>query len=173
MKQMLRSLTMLIMVVTCSMMVSCSNEDGDETGGGGDKAIVVNGKVSKLNHGYWEADEGEVHMYFSNVDMLNMSSLPKKVEMLTMNIEGKATSIQTGTHRAYIEFWSMNPVEETYNGSAYGNVNVVITKNGSEYTVTIPETTVRYVEGDGDEDNSKPVPFTFKYTGRMLYYYFD
>lgn len=163
---------MLIMVVTCSMMVSCSNEDGDETGGGGDKAIVVNGKVSKLNHGYWEADEGEVHMYFSNVDMLNMSSLPKKVEMLTMNIEGRATSIQTGTHRADIEYWSVNPETNTYNASADGNVDVTITKNGSEYTITIPETTVRYYEGE-DEYNYKTVPFTFSYTGRLVYAQFE
>ena len=172
MKHVLRNLAMFMMVVACGIITSCSNEDGD-AGGAGDKSAVVNGKVSKLNYGFWETHDGEVSLYFSNVDILNMSSLPKKVEMLTMNIEGRATSIQTGTHRAYIEYDSLNPASETYfNFCAYGNVDVTIAKNGSEYTITIPETTVRYYEGE-DEYNYKTVPFTFSYTGRLVYAHFD
>lgn len=179
MKHVLRNLAMFMMVVACGIITSCSNEDGDAAdaaggaGGAGDKSAVVNGKVSKLNYGFWETHDGEVSLYFSNVDMLNMSSLPKKVEMLTMNIEGRATSIQTGTHRADIEYWSVNPETNTYNASADGNnVDVTIAKNGSEYTITIPETTVRYYEGE-DKHNYKTVPFTFSYTGRLVQAQFD
>lgn len=171
MKHVLRNLAMFMMVVACGIITSCSNEDGD-AGGAGDKSAVVNGKVSKLNYGFWETHDGEVYLHFSNVDILNMSSLPKKVEMLTMNIEGRATSIQTGTHRADIEYWSVNPETNTYNASADGNVDVTIAKNGSEYTITIPEATVRYYEGE-DEYNYKTVPFTFSYTGRLVYAHFD
>ena len=178
MKHVLRNLAMFMMVVACGIITSCSNEDDDAggaggAGGAGDKSAVVNGKVSKLNYGFWETHDGEVSLYFSNVDILNTSSLPKKVEMLTMNIEGRATSIQTGTHRAYIEYNSLNPASETYfNFCAYGNVDVTIAKNGSEYTITIPETTVRYYEGE-DRDNYKTVPFTFSYTGRLVLAQFE
>ena len=68
MKHVLRNLAMFIMVVACGIITSCSNEDGD-AGGAGDKSAVVNGKVSKLNYGFWETHDGEVYLHFSTLAM--------------------------------------------------------------------------------------------------------
>lgn len=152
-------------------MVSCS-KIGNQ-GNNGDKAAIVDGTSYNLTKGYWGYEYDEASLYFTNMDLFNMTTIPERVEMLTVNIDGKATNIQAGTHKGYMEFWSMNPSTEQYYTATYGNVTVIIAQDGSNYTVTIPEIIVESYEGDiYDKDNVKKVPFSFRYTGPLERYAF-
>lgn len=172
MKSAIMKMNILMMAVLCCMAVSCSKIADLINMNKGDHAAVVDGKSYNLANGYWESSDNEVHLYFTNMDMTNMTSMPERVEMLTLNIDGKATSIQEGDHTGDMEFWSMSPATESYDAMAYGNVNVTISLDDSGYTVTIPEITVDSYEG-GFDSAVRKVPFTFKYIGQLEYYSFE
>ncbi|MBR6121333.1 MAG: hypothetical protein IKQ05_02950 [Prevotella sp.] len=170
-------LTTLLVAMMSFGLTACGDDDDDDSGsGGGNAAAVVDGKSYGLNHAWWDVyrDGKYKHLYleFSNVDIYKMSMPKGGVQLLTLNFGNyQYTDVQPGTYQAEMSF-----VEGEYGEYVSGtiqtclrgkNVEVNVVKDGDNFTVIIPETTVNVLE---DEESKKVIgtaPFSFKYIGKL------
>lgn len=171
-KNLLNWMTIAMMVLVCVGFTACGSDD-DDNGGGGSKSTTVDGKSYGLGYGFWSAAHGNLYLEFSNVDFLNMKSVPNQIDVLALSIEtgSNVTGVATGTFDAEASFFSMkyDPNKTTYGAAAEGNVKVTISKNGSNYVVTIPQTTIYAIDLEAGDIEGK-IPFSFNYTGSIVYY---
>ena len=152
----------------CLGFTACGDDDDNDSSGSG--VMKLNGKDYALTYGFYDTAQDDcVSFEFSNFNLANPSgSIPKKIDMLYFNIEG-ITSLEPGTYNVVIEFSSSSTSDEevSYPGAA-GSVSLTLEKDGSNYKITIPETTVSYYPS-GDEAESIEASFSFSWTGQLKY----
>lgn len=173
----LKYLSILVMGLAGGLLVSCGDDD-EQPGSGSSStvnssssAVVIDGVTTSMSYGFYDTQEnGYLNMEFSNVNISNPSgSMPNKIDVVTLTMKHNAKEIQDGNYHAYMEYWSMNPLNNKYYASGSGDVSVTIKKSGSSYSISIPETQINYYP-ESDEKRVKKAQFKFNYNGNLIYY---
>lgn len=174
---------MFTMVLTMSLplsLTSCSNDDDEEGGGSSSKiTLKVDGQSADFGYVYWNIDKEQsqngknyYQLEFWSFDFYN-NKRPSKMSMFYLGFyaEGSESVLPTGTFNDYdlsgaLNFSLSNPeglyIEEDENKSG----NLVVTKDGDNYTVSIEPLYILSGEGDFDTDATSTLT-TFKYTGKI------
>lgn len=168
-----------LLVAMMSIGLSSCNKDDDEDSSS--KATVIDGKAYTTNYAWWfiqgSGKNKMLSLEFSNTDIYNVTMPPSRVYVLTLNIDNwEYSDIKSGTYTGVIEFWDMT-IDASSNTTQYlnclsGKVNVTITKDGDNYSISIPETTVNRHPNEANEPGGRDkvigtVPFSFNYTGKI------
>jgi len=173
----LKYLSILVMGLAGAILVSCGDdEDEIESGGsssssGSASAVIVDGVTTAMSYGFYDTQEsGFLNMEFSNVNIKDPSgSMPAKMDVVTLTMRHDAKEIQEGNYKAGMEYWSMSPQSGSYYATGSGEVSVTIKKNGTNYSVTIPETEINLYQ-EGNESKVKKSKFKFNYNGNLVYF---
>lgn len=187
MKRNIRFLLTALLVAMMSIGLSSCNKDDDDDGGsgGGNKAAVVDGKAYNMKYAWYRAEGGgrywPLEIEFSNVDIYDFDYICAqrqiRVQHLGIIINNYVYhDVQSGTYNAEILFEDASTEGYSYETKKWRNVQyhaydvwddeVIITRDGDNYSVTIPETMIEpHIAG-----KETSVPFSFYYTGKISEY---
>ena len=183
MKKFLMFAMALVMALPLAL-TSCSNDDDENGGSNGSKvSIKVEGQTATFGYVYWNIDDESSsqnngkHYYQLEFWDFNFyaGKLPKKMSMFYLGFvaDGSTDALPTGTFNDYdlsggLNF-SQNDEEGTYiEGDRNKSGNLVITKDGNNYTITIEPLYI--ISGEEDDDNTSNTTTTLtslKYTGSI------
>lgn len=183
MKKFLMFAMALVMALPLAL-TSCSNDDDENGGSNGSKvSIKVEGQTATFGYVYWNiADENSSlsngkHYYQLEFWDFNFyaGKLPKKMSMFYLGFlaDGSTDALPTGTFNDYDLSGGLNfsrtDEEGTYiEGDRNKSGNLVITKDGNNYTITIEPLYI--ISGEEDDDNISNTTTTLtslKYTGSI------
>ena len=174
--------TLLVAMLGLSLS-SCSKDDDDDGGsGGGSKAVVVDGKAYNTKYAWWKAKYNTLTLKFCSFDVYDLDfiySEPEQIRGQYMEMEiykWEYSDVQPGTYTAELIFYDATTKGysiETHHWQSYqfytyveGKVNVTRTKDGDNFSITIPETMIDSYDPN-TEKRAGSVPFSFNYTGKI------
>lgn len=183
MKKFLMFAMALVMALPLAL-TSCSDDDDENGGSNGSKvSIKVEGQTATFGYVYWNIDDESSsqnngkHYYQLEFWDFNFyaGKLPKKMSMFYLGFvaDGSTDALPTGTFNDYnlsggLNF-SQTDEEGTYiEGDGSKSGNLVITKDGNNYTITIDPLYI--ISGEEDDDNISNTTTTLtslKYTGSI------
>ena len=183
MKKFLMFAMALVMALPLAL-TSCSDDDDENGGSNGSKvSIKVEGQTATFGYVYWNIDDENSsqnngkHYYQLEFWDFNFyaGKLPKKMSMFYLGFlaDGSTDALPTGTFNDYDLSgglnMSQNDEEGTYiEGDRNKSGNLVITKDGNNYTITIEPLYI--ISGEEDDDNISNTTTTLtslKYTGSI------
>lgn len=180
-------LAMMLMAMTVGTFCACSDDDDDDNGGSGKVTLDLGGYEADLNTVYWTVDEDNAggdgskfyQLEFYSYDFYNPgSSYPSSFSAVYISFmaNGSDSEIPAGTYSygsyevsGAVGASVSNPEGRYYVEEAPGSGSLVISKNGSDYTVTINPFVCAYAEpqDDGSVDGYATAMTNFSYTGRI------
>lgn len=163
---------------------SCSDDDDENGGSNGSKvSIKVEGQTATFGYVYWNIDDENSSLsngkHYYQLEFWDFNfyagKLPKKMSMFYLGFlaDGSTDALPTGTFNDYdlsggLNF-SQSDEEGTYiEGDRSKSGNLVITKDGNNYTITIEPLYI--ISGEEDDDNISNTTTTLtslKYTGSI------
>lgn len=183
MKKFLMFAMALVMALPLAL-TSCSDDDDENGGSNGSKvSIKVEGQTATFGYVYWNIDDESSKLnngkHYYQLEFWDFNfyagKLPKKMSMFYLGFvaDGSTDALPTGTFNDYdlsggLNF-SQNDEEGTYiEGDRNKSGNLVITKDGNNYTITIEPLYI--ISGEEDDDNTSNTTTTLtslKYTGSI------
>lgn len=183
MKKFLMFAMALVMALPLAL-TSCSDDDDENGGSNGSKvSIKVEGQTATFGYVYWNIDDENSSLsngkHYYQLEFWDFNfyagKLPKKMSMFYLGFlaDGSTDALPTGTFNDYdlsggLNF-SQNDEEGTYiEGDRNKSGNLVITKDGNNYTITIEPLYI--ISGEEDDDNISNTTTTLtslKYTGSI------
>ena len=165
-------------------LTSCSNDDDENGGSNGSKvSIKVEGQTATFRYVYWNIDDENSSLsngkHYYQLEFWDFNfyagKLPKKMSMFYLGFlaDGSTDALPTGTFNDYDLSGGLNisrtDEEGTYiEGDRNKSGNLVITKDGNNYTITIEPLYI--ISGEEDDDNISNTTTTLtslKYTGSI------
>lgn len=181
-KRVFWSILSIVMVVMLSIGVSsCSKDDDDDGGSGsGNKTAVVDGKAYNMKYAWLEVGSDKyrrtIELRFSDTDLYDRDiraqpQIRAQVVGILIN-DYEYYDVQPGTYTAEVLFADA-PVSyegwkdiQSYTYAIGKDVQVIITKDGDNYAIAIPETLIHNYIANTGKDAS--IPFSFSYTGKII-----
>lgn len=183
MKKFLMFAMALVMALPLAL-TSCSDDDDENGGCNGSKvSIKVEGQTATFGYVYWNIDDESSKLnngkHYYQLEFWDFNfyagKLPKKMSMFYLGFlaDGSTDALPTGTFNDYdlsggLNF-SQNDEEGTYiEGDRNKSGNLVITKDGNNYTITIEPLYI--ISGEEEDDNTSNTTTTLtslKYTGSI------
>ena len=183
MKKFLMFAMALVMALPLAL-TSCSDDDDENGGSNGSKvSIKVEGQTATFGYVYWNIDDESSSLsngkHYYQLEFWDFNfyagKLPKKMSMFYLGFlaDGSTDALPTGTFNNYdlsggLNF-SQTDEEGTYiEGDRSKSGNLVITKDGNNYTITIDPLYI--ISGEEDDDNISNTTTTLtslKYTGSI------
>ena len=183
MKKFLMFAMALVMALPLAL-TSCSDDDDENGGSNGSKvSIKVEGQTATFGYVYWNIDDENSNLnngkHYYQLEFWDFNfyagKLPKKMSMFYLGFvaDGSTDALPTGTFNDYdlsggLNF-SQTDEEGTYiEGDRNKSGNLVITKDGNNYTITIEPLYI--ISGEEDDDytsNSTTTLTSLKYTGSI------
>lgn len=183
MKKFLMFAMALVMALPLAL-TSCSDDDDENGGSNGSKvSIKVEGQTATFGYVYWNIDDENSNLnngkHYYQLEFWDFNfyagKLPKKMSMFYLGFvaDGSTDALPTGTFNDYdlsggLNF-SQTDEEGTYiEGDRNKSGNLVITKDGNNYTITIEPLYI--ILGEEDDDNTSNTTTTLtslKYTGSI------
>lgn len=183
MKKFLMFAMALVMALPLAL-TSCSDDDDENGGSNGSKvSIKVEGQTATFGYVYWNIDDENSNLnngkHYYQLEFWDFNfyagKLPKKMSMFYLGFlaDGSTDALPTGTFNDYdlsggLNF-SQTDEEGTYiEGDRNKSGNLVITKDGNNYTITIEPLYI--ISGEEDDDNTSNTTTTLtslKYTGSI------
>ena len=181
------SILSIMMVAMLSIgLSSCSKDDDDDGGsGGGSKAAVVDGKAYNMKYAWWRVNGSgkskHLTLEFSSIDIYNRDYIYAQPQIRAQFIDleignWEYSDVQSGTYTGGLNFDDSEAKgysDEThewqsiqYHTLVEGKVKVVITRDGDDFTITIPETMIDSYDVN-TEKRIASVPFSFTYKGKI------
>jgi hypothetical protein len=185
-KRIFWSILSIVMVVMLSIGLSSCSKDDDEDGGsgGGNKAVVVDGKAYNMKYAWLEVGSGKyrrtIELRFSDTDLYDRDiraqpQIRTQVVGIIIN-DYEYYDVQPGTYTAEVLFedatgsysYEMEGWKgiQSYTYAIGKDVQVIITKDGDNYAIAIPETLIHNYIANTGKDAS--IPFSFSYTGKII-----
>lgn len=183
MKKFLMFAMALVMALPLAL-TSCSDDDDENGGGNGSKvSIKVEGQTATFGYVYWNIDDESSNLnngkHYYQLEFWDFNfyagKLPKKMSMFYLGFlaDGSTDALPTGTFNDYDLSGGLNfsrtDEEGTYiEGDRNKSGNLVITKDGNNYTITIEPLYI--ISGEEDDDNTSNTTTTLtslKYTGSI------
>lgn len=181
MKKFLMFAMALVMALPLAL-TSCSDDDDENGGSNGSKvSIKVEGQTATFGYVYWNIDDENSNLnngkHYYQLEFWDFNfyagKLPKKMSMFYLGFlaDGSTDALPTGTFNDYdlsggLNF-SQTDEEGTYiEGDRNKSGNLVITKDGNNYTITIEPLYI--ISGEEEDDNTSNTTTTLtslKYTG--------
>ena len=183
MKKFLMFAMALVMALPLAL-TSCSDDDDENGGSNGSKvSIKVEGQTATFGYVYWNIDDENSNLnngkHYYQLEFWDFNfyagKVPKKMSMFYLGFvaDGSTDALPTGTFNDYdlsggLNF-SQTDEEGTYiEGDRNKSGNLVITKDGNNYTITIEPLYI--ISGEEDDDNTSNTTTTLtslKYTGSI------
>lgn len=183
MKKFLMFAMALVMALPLAL-TSCSDDDDENGGSNGSKvSIKVEGQTATFGYVYWNIDDENSSLsngkHYYQLEFWDFNfyagKLPKKMSMFYLGFlaDGSTDALPTGTFNDYdlsggLNF-SQTDEEGTYiERDRNKSGNLVITKDGNNYTITIEPLYI--ISGNEDDDNISNTTTTLtslKYTGSI------
>lgn len=183
MKKFLMFAMALVMALPLAL-TSCSDDDDENGGSNGSKvSIKVEGQTATFGYVYWNIDDENSSLsngkHYYQLEFWDFNfyagKLPKKMSMFYLGFlaDGSTDALPTGTFNDYdlsgALNMSQNDEEGTYiEGDRNKSGNLVITKDGNNYTITIEPLYI--ISGEEEDDNISNTTTTLtslKYTGSI------
>lgn len=183
MKKFLMFAMALVMALPLAL-TSCSDDDDENGGSNGSKvSIKVEGQTATFGYVYWNIDDENSNLnngkHYYQLEFWDFNfyagKLPKKMSMFYLGFvaDGSTDALPTGTFNDYDLSGGLNfsqaDEEGTYiEGDRNKSGNLVITKDGNNYTITIEPLYI--ISGEEDDDNTSNTTTTLtslKYTGSI------
>ena len=183
MKKFLMFAMALVMALPLAL-TSCSDDDDENGGSNGSKvSIKVEGQTATFGYVYWNIDDENSNLnngkHYYQLEFWDFNfyagKLPKKMSMFYLGFvaDGSTDALPTGTFNDYdlsggLNF-SQTDEEGTYiEGDRNKSGNLVITKDGNNYTITIEPLYIISGEEDDDKTSNTTTTLTsLKYTGSI------
>lgn len=165
-------------------LTSCSDDDDENGGSNGSKvSIKVEGQTATFGYVYWNIDDESSKLnngkHYYQLEFWDFNfyagKLPKKMSMFYLGFlaDGSTDALPTGTFNDYDLSGGLNfsrtDEEGTYiEGDRNKSGNLVITKDGNNYTITIEPLYI--ISGEEEDDNTSNTTTTLtslKYTGSI------
>lgn len=183
MKKFLMFAMALVMALPLAL-TSCSNDDDENGGSNGSKvSIKVEGQTATFGYVYWNIDDENSNLnngkHYYQLEFWDFNfyagKLPKKMSMFYLGFlaDGSTDALPTGTFNDYDLSGGLNfsrtDEEGTYiERDRNKSGNLVITKDGNNYTITIEPLYI--ISGEEEDDNISNTTTTLtslKYTGSI------
>lgn len=183
MKKFLMFAMALVMALPLAL-TSCSDDDDENGGSNGSKvSIKVEGQTATFGYVYWNIDDENSSLsngkHYYQLEFWDFNfyagKLPKTMSMFYLGFlaDGSTDTLPTGTFNDYDLSgglnMSQNDEEGTYiEGDRNKSGNLVITKDGNNYTITIEPLYI--ISGEEEDDNISNTTTTLtslKYTGSI------
>ena len=165
-------------------LTSCSNDDDENGGSNGSKvSIKVEGQTATFGYVYWNIDDENSSLsngkHYYQLEFWDFNfyagKLPKKMSMFYLGFlaDGSTDALPTGTFNDYDLSGALNMSQNDEEGTYIErdlkkSGNLVITKDGNNYTITIEPLYI--ISGKEDDDNISNTTTTLtslKYTGSI------
>lgn len=183
MKKFLMFAMALVMALPLAL-TSCSNDDDENGGSNGSKvSIKVEGQTATFGYVYWNIDDENSSLsngkHYYQLEFWDFNfyagKLPKKMSMFYLGFlaDGSTDALPTGTFNDYDLSGALNMSQNDEEGTYIErdlkkSGNLVITKDGNNYTITIEPLYI--ISGKEDDDNISNTTTTLtslKYTGSI------
>lgn len=175
---------MALVIALPLALTSCSDDDDENGGSNGSKvSIKVEGQTATFGYVYWNIDDESSSLnngkHYYQLEFWDFNfyagKLPKTMSMFYLGFlaDGSTDALPTGTFNDYdlsggLNF-SQSDEEGTYiEGDRNKSGNLVITKDGNNYTITIEPLYI--ISGEEEDDNISNTTTTLtslKYTGSI------
>ena len=165
-------------------LTSCSDDDDENGGSNGSKvSIKVEGQTATFGYVYWNIDDENSSLsngkHYYQLEFWDFNfyagKLPKKMSMFYLGFlaDGSTDALPTGTFNDYDLSGALNMSQNDEEGTYIErdlkkSGNLVITKDGNNYTITIDPLYI--ISGEEDDDNISNTTTTLtslKYTGSI------
>ena len=182
MKKFLMFAMALVMALPLAL-TSCSNDDDENGGSNGSKvSIKVEGQTATFGYVYWNIDDENSSLsngkHYYQLEFWDFNfyagKLPKKMSMFYLGFlaDGSTDALPTGTFNNYDLSGGLNMSQNDEEGTYIErdlkkSVNLVITKDGNNYTITIEPLYIISGDEDENEDNTTTTLTSLKYTGSI------
>ena len=183
MKKFLMFAMALVMALPLAL-TSCSDDDDENGGGNGSKvSIKVEGQTATFGYVYWNIDDENSSLsngkHYYQLEFWDFNfyagKLPKKMSMFYLGFlaDGSTDALPTGTFNDYDLSGGLNMSQTDEEGTYIErdlkkSGNLVITKDGNNYTITIEPLYI--ISGEEEDDNISNTTTTLtslKYTGSI------
>ena len=181
MKKFLMFAMALVMALPLAL-TSCSDDDENGGSNGSKVSIKVEGQTATFGYVYWNIDDENSNLnngkHYYQLEFWDFNfyagKLPKKMSMFYLGFvaDGSTDALPTGTFNDYdlsggLNF-SQTDEEGTYiEGDRNKSGNLVITKDGNNYTITIEPLYIISGEEDDNTSNTTTTLTSLKYTGSI------
>lgn len=159
----------LVMSLCSVAFTSCSDDDDDDGVKSSNASIQLDGSVATFSYvGYLIEDDDDyagIDIIFADFNLNKLSSMPAKGNMFTISIEGSFASIPTGTFSGsdydltLMYDYNFSSEDGDYYEEATNNGSMTISKDGGNYTISIPNMVL------SDDYERNKISTSFSYTG--------